>query len=104
MFQLSPAVQELQQSARPLGELEAVDHLVRQPGHTAADHIADVELRHFVVAHVQYGVILRRATAVRLVLFAVTTGQMHAYEDVRFTCLRVAVVELRDRCAFPEPG
>ena len=46
------AVEELHQRAGPLRELEAVEPLVGEARGPAADHVADMDLGHLVVAHV----------------------------------------------------
>jgi len=48
--------EKLQQGTGPLGELEAEDALALHALCLAADHVADVQLGQFVVAHVENGI------------------------------------------------
>ena len=97
MFQRLPmALQEREQRAGALRKLEAVQQLVLEARHLAADEVADVQLRDLVVAHVEHGVALRRERGRELGGFGSAALQRHADEDARFRAGRVAVVELGD--------
>ena len=54
--QIEQAIEEAQEGARPFRELEAQDALVREADGAPADHVADVQLGRFIVAHVHHAV------------------------------------------------
>ena len=57
MFQrVADRLQEREQCARPLRKLEAIEPLVCEPRHLAADHVAHVQLRELVAAQVEHGI------------------------------------------------
>ncbi len=59
MFQqIADRLEEREQRAGALRELEPVQELVLEPRHLAADEVADVQLRELVVAQVEHGIAL----------------------------------------------
>ena len=90
------AVQELEQGARALRELETVDQLVSEALHPPADHVAHVQLGHLVVAHVEHGIAAATQQLDDLPFLLLAPGELHADEDVRLSA-GVAVIELGDR-------
>src|SRR5262245_14420560 len=92
-------VQEPEQRARALRELEAEQPLVLDAATRAADHEAHVELRHLVVAHVDDRIagLLERANHGLLLL--APFGERHADEELRIRAVVVAIVELSDAAA-----
>src|SRR6185312_12944425 len=77
-------------------ELEAVEHLVGNPARVAADHVAHVQLRDFVVGHVVHAVAALPQLAHDLLPFRAPLCQRERDEDLRARRTLIAIVEFRD--------
>ena len=87
MFQRSPiACRNFEQRAGALRELEAIQELVLEPRHLAADEVADVQLRELVAAQVEHGIALAREQRRDLGGLGEPALQRHADEDARRGC------------------
>src|SRR5690606_17834581 len=87
-------LQELQQRAGPLRELETVDQLVDDRRDVAADHVPHVQLRELVVRQVEHRVAARGETLHQRLRLAAAAVERDADEDARLIRRGVAVVEL----------
>ncbi|KPB92289.1 Uncharacterized protein AC502_5511 [Pseudomonas syringae pv. maculicola] len=89
-------VEEVEQRARPLRELETQHHLIVDPLGMPANHVADVQFGQFVVGQVQHRKTLPGETGDQRAAWVVLRVSLHADEDMGFTVGVVAVVEFSD--------
>ena len=84
MFQRVPiACRNFSSAPGPLRKLEAIEPLVLDARRMAAHHVAHVQLRHFVVAHVDdLEARVRQRTDDRILLLA-PLRELEAHEDPR---------------------
>ena len=84
MFHCVPiACRNFSSAPGPLRELEAEQPLVRDAATVAADHVAHVQLRHLVVAHVDDRVAGVAQRSEQRLLFLAAFRQAQADEELR---------------------
>ena len=90
-------VEEAQQRARRFREFEAVEAFLQRMRRTPADHIAHMQLRHFVVGEIHYAVAAIVEHLQNFFALFETTAQAHADKDAGVFGIGKTVVELGDR-------
>ena len=90
--------QKLQQRARTLGKLEAIQALVVRFGSATADHMPQVNDREFVVGQVEH-IVARLFEVGDQARALIGAFELHTDEDLRVGARGVAIVELGDAAA-----
>ncbi|RMO16362.1 hypothetical protein ALQ46_05467, partial [Pseudomonas savastanoi pv. phaseolicola] len=89
-------VEEVEQRARSLRELEAQHHFIIDPLGMPANHVANMQFGQFVVGQVQHRKTLPGQAGDQRAARVVLRVSLHADEDVRLAIGVVAVVEFGD--------
>ncbi len=91
------AVEEFEQGAGAFGEGEAQQQFILDSGHAPADHVADMELGHFVVGHVFDVIALTAQDIDSLPLLPLAVAETEAEENMGRSAARQTIIELGDR-------